>query len=200
MSFGVGLFVLTLSIFFQTQGQTVLAFSREVPAVTTHTIAKAGLGSSYEVPGRPVRLIIPSIGVDAKIQSVGLSWRGNGDMGVPTNFTDVGWYKDGSLPGAPGSAVIDGHLDGKKVARAVFYDLGKLQPGDLVEVVDANGKTLQFRVVRTAVYDAEAPAAEIFSTDTSKIGLNLITCTGDWLKAEKQYNKRIVVFTELVTN
>ena len=45
-------------------------------------------------------------------------------MGVPTNFTDVGWYRYGPAPGTPGNAVIDGHLDGKSVPEAVFYNLG----------------------------------------------------------------------------
>jgi LPXTG-site transpeptidase (sortase) family protein len=119
-------------------------------------------------------------------------------MGIPTNFTDVGWYTGGPLPGMPGSAVIDGHLDGKNVREAVFYDLDKLAIGDLVEVADNQGQTLQFRVVATKIYDYDAITTDIFSGDTATSRLNLITCSGTWLKGEKLYDKRIVVFTELV--
>ena len=199
---GVGLLTAGLSLFLQTSGFTVQAFlpGGQTPATTTEAFAPApaGNGSSYTVPGAPARLRIPAIGVDATVQSVGLSWKGTGDMGIPTNFTDVAWYNGGPAPGAPGSAVINGHLDGKEVPQAVFYNLGKLKPGDLVEVEDKKGMLLQFRVVETKLYDYDAPTAEIFAGDASKTRLNLITCTGDWLTTEKLYSKRIVVFTELV--
>jgi hypothetical protein len=158
-----------------------------------------GPGTSFEVPSRPFRLIISAIGVDAKIQQVGLSWRGTGDMGVPTNFTDVAWYKDGPRPGMPGSAVIDGHFDGKDVAKAVFYDLNKLAVDDVVRVIDTKGKELEFRVVKIEVLDQDADASEVFSSDVSASRLNLITCAGAWDKTAQLYSKRIVVFTELVS-
>jgi LPXTG-site transpeptidase (sortase) family protein len=157
-----------------------------------------GSGSTFVAPELPSRLRIPAIGVDAHIQSVGLAWQGTGDMGIPTNFTDVAWYKDGPRPGAPGRAVIDGHLDGKDVPRAVFYDLDKLKKGDLVEVEDKTGKVFQFRVVKVASYDYDAPTEEVFSAEASSARLNLITCSGGWLKSEGVYEKRVVVFTELV--
>jgi len=199
IALGVGLLIVGLSIFLETRGVTVDALSADLPALSIPP-ASASTGTSFEAPGKPVRLIIPSIGVDANVQSVGLYWNGDGDMGIPTNFTDVAWYNGGPVPGAPGSAVIDGHLDGRNVKEAVFYDLGKLQIGDLVEVVDANGKTWQFKVVDTKTYDYNAPTADIFSSDTSKARLNLITCAGDWDATQGVYNKRVVVFTELVTS
>jgi LPXTG-site transpeptidase (sortase) family protein len=196
----VGLLVAGLSIFAQTHGLTVAALITKDPPVSATTSAPIGLGTTFEVPGKPVRLIIPAIAVDANIQSVGLAWQGNGEMGIPTNFTDVGWYNGGPRPGEPGSAVIDGHLDGRNVKEAVFYNLGNLKPGDLVDVVDAGGKTWQFKVVDVKLYDYDAPTNDIFSSDTSSTRLNLITCAGDWLKSQGVYNKRVVVFTELVTS
>jgi len=201
VSLCVGLLVAVLSIFLQTHGLTVAALIEKYPqpVATTSVPISDGLGTSFEVPGKPVRLLIPAIGIDANIQSVGLAWQGNGTMGIPTNFTDVGWYKDGPLPGEPGSAVIDGHFDGKDIAEAVFYNLDKLQPGDTVDVVDEKGKTIHFRVIETKNYDYDAQTTEIFARDSSKVRLNLITCAGDWEATTKSYNKRIVVFTELIT-
>jgi LPXTG-site transpeptidase (sortase) family protein len=168
------------------------------PTPLDATAAADGIGSSFYVPAAPVRLIIPTIGVDAAIQDVGMSWSGL-DMGVPTNFTDVGWYKNGPKPGMPGSAVIDGHLDGRVVPQAIFYNLQNLKAGDMVNVVDASGTTLRFRVVGTDIYDYNATTTDIFAGDVSKSHLNLITCAGDWDKSQKLYNKRVVVFTDLVT-
>jgi len=199
---GVGLFVFVLSILIQTNTETIRFSSNQnnsFVATTSVQTIRSGVGGSFEQPGHPSRLIIPAIGVDAHVQSVGLAWQGNGQMGIPTNFTDVAWYKDGPLPGMPGSAVIDGHLDGKDTPRAVFYDLGKLEEGDLVEVIDTSGKRLEFRVVKIASYDYNADSTEIFFSDSSRSRLNLITCGGDWITSEKTYQERIVVFTELVT-
>ncbi len=199
LSFGVGLLATGLSVVFQAHGATAHYSVADNPKPVAAIQTAVGLGSSFDMPGKPVRLIIPSINVDAKVQSVGLSWRGTGAMGVPSNFTDVAWYNKGPLPGAPGNAVIDGHLDGRNIPEAVFYNLGKLRVGDLVDVLDAKGETLRFKVVATKTYDYNAPTTAIFSGDTSKVRLNLITCAGDWMKAQKLYSQRIVVFTELIT-
>jgi sortase (surface protein transpeptidase) len=169
------------------------------PSPIVATAAAAGLGSSFNMPGKPVRLIIPAIGVNANIQSVGLFWNGDGEMSIPTNFTDVAWYNGGPRPGMPGNAVIDGHLDGHNVKEAVFYKLGDLKPGDMVEVVDTAGKTWNFQVLRLADYDYNATTTDIFVGDNSEARLNLITCAGDWIPSQKVYNERVVVFTELVT-
>jgi LPXTG-site transpeptidase (sortase) family protein len=190
----VGLLTASLSVFIQ-----IRRAGGQIFAVATSSPATAGVGSSFNAAGMPTRLIIPRIGIDAHVQSVGLSWRGNGDMEIPTNFTDVAWYNGGPRPGMPGSAVIDGHLDGKDVPQAVFYNLKLLQPGDLVEVVDDTGDVLQFRVVGSKIYGYDTTTTDIFSGDTSKAGLNLITCTGDWDKNEKIYTERLVVFTERVS-
>lgn len=191
----VGLLVAGLSAYVQSSWMPLRALTLG-PAAPADT--KDGLGSSFVAPGKPVRLVIPAIGVDAHIESVGLSWRRNGDMGTPSNFTNVAWYNQGPLPGMPGSAVIDGHLDGKDVPQAVFYNLGSLKPGDLVKVIDNANKTLTFRVVESRLYDYDAPTADIFYGDASKARLNLITCAGDWIQSERVYQQRIVVFTEMV--
>ncbi|MGC9602704.1 MAG: class F sortase [Minisyncoccia bacterium] len=197
LSLGVGLLVTGLSVFLQTREVTVQAFAAatHVPIVTAST--PTGLGASFNGPSR---LIIPSIGVDAHIQSVGLYWNGDGTMSIPTNFTDVAWYNGGPLPGALGSAVIDGHLDGRNVKEAVFYNLGSLTLGDVVEVVDNDGAVLKFSVVAVKTYDYNATTTDIFDGDTSQSRLNLITCAGSWDKTQGIYNKRVVVFTDLIKN
>jgi sortase (surface protein transpeptidase) len=164
----------------------------------TPTAEAAGLGSSYNAPALPARLTIPSIGVDANIQAVGMSWSGV-NIGVPTNFTDVGWFKYGPRPGMPGTAVIDGHLDGKYVPQAIFFNLQNLKAGDAVDVTDASGTILHFQVVASAVYDYDASTSDIFAGNATGTRLDLITCAGDWLPSAKLYDKRIVVFTELVS-
>ncbi len=195
LSLSVGLLAAGLSLFLQTRAIPVQALEE---AALSAMPAPVGSGTSFAPPSLPARLIIPAISVNAVVQSVGLSWKGDGTMGIPSNFTDVAWYNQGPRPGMPGIAVINGHLDGKDVPQAVFYNLDKLKTGDLVEIADNKGNILQFRVIGSKTYDYDAPTDDIFFGDSAKIRLNLITCTGDWNREHKVYEKRIVVTAELV--
>jgi LPXTG-site transpeptidase (sortase) family protein len=144
----------------------------------------------------PDRLIIPKIGVDAHVKSVGVD--ANGDMATPGNPTDVAWYNKGPHPGMTGSAVIDGHLNTRYVKEAVFYHLRDLAAGDEMQVRTVDGQELTFKVTRVQEYAEDAPAEEIFNAKGNVPYLNLITCSGDWDPVKKVYNNRIVVFTERV--
>ncbi len=146
----------------------------------------------------PAHLIIPSIGLDAPVENVNI--QANGDLGTPekNQWEGVGWYSNGPRPGEAGSAVIDGHLDRPGGYPAVFWYLRNVQVGEMIMVVDANGKTLHFRVTRTAAYPPlEAPLQEIFG-DTGGTYLNLITCAGTWIPSQHQTTLRLVVYTTLV--
>jgi LPXTG-site transpeptidase (sortase) family protein len=143
--------------------------------------------------GLPVRLKIPKLAVDAPITYLGLAK--NGDMAAPTNITDVGWYKDGSLPGNKGSAVLDGHLDGLKGKPGVFASLDKLQKGDSLQVIDSNGTVISFTVREIRKYREDEQPSEVF-TATNAARLNLITCSGTWNNAQNHYMERLVVFTD----
>jgi sortase (surface protein transpeptidase) len=148
---------------------------------------------------RPLRLIIPAIGVNASVEPVEILPDGN--LGTPTRspWENVGWYDLGTSPGERGSAVIDGHLDHPGGTPAVFWNLRFLHPGDDVQVLNAEGKTLDFRVIEVAFYTPEqAPVADIFG-DTGGNYLNLITCAGDWIPSEHQTTLRLVVYTALVS-
>ncbi len=142
----------------------------------------------------PETLVIPKLNLEAHIQHVGIAKSGN--MAVPTNYTDVGWYRLGAAPGEEGNAVIAGHLDNGFGFAAIFKHLSELQPGDEIIVYDATGTSAHFIVERLATYDySAAPMEEIFGTSTD-IRLNLITCDGLWDPNKKMYSKRLIVFTK----
>ncbi len=145
----------------------------------------------------PIRLVIPAIGINAFVESVGV--RPNGDLATPTQnpWEDVGWDDLGPHPGERGSAVIDGHLDRPGGYPAVFWRLGEMQVGDDVQVTNSAGKMRHFRVTRTAYYTPEeAPLQDIFG-NLGGTYLNLITCAGDWIPSQHQTNLRLVVYTAL---
>jgi LPXTG-site transpeptidase (sortase) family protein len=142
--------------------------------------------------GLPVRLLIPKLGVDTNITYMGLTK--SGDMDVPPDLVNVGWYKYGTKPGEVGSAVIAGHLEGTK-DLGVFIGLDKLQPGDLVKIRNDRDEIIEFIVRDKHTYKQDERPSEIFnSSDGSH--LNLITCTGVWSNAQQRYSHRLVVFTD----
>lgn len=151
------------------------------------------LGIQQQAYEFPTALVIPSINVNANIEDVGLTQ--TGDMDVPSNSTNVGWYALGTRPGEKGSAVIDGHVDGKNGDKGVFTDLHKLKKGDELYIKDSKGKLITFVVRESKIYDVDY-VAEVF-TPTDKPYLNLITCDGSWDEIKKKYSKRLVVFTDI---
>lgn len=144
-------------------------------------------------PGLPVRLVIPAIDVNSSIQSVGVNTRG--EMEVPSNTVDVAWFKLGPRPGERGSAVIDGHVDGKNGEAGVFTNLYKLKQGDKLYVEDGSGTTTTFVVRESRTYDP-GYSDDVFSRSDGTY-LNLITCDGVWDGAKKSYTKRLVVFSDI---
>ncbi|MCK5122725.1 MAG: sortase [Candidatus Pacebacteria bacterium] len=144
----------------------------------------------------PQKLEIPKLGINTRIQDVGLD--ANQKMKTPSNNTDVAWFNLGPKPGEIGSAVIVGHLDTKSSQPAVFWDLHKLKAGDDVFVIDGENNKKRFQVIFSEKYGTEtAPMEKIFGADDG-IYLNLITCGGVWDKAKNNYSERVVVFTEYV--
>src|SRR6266571_6093827 len=145
----------------------------------------------------PVRLIIPTITINAPVEWVGT--QPNADLATPTQspWQDVGWYNLGPHPGERGSAVIDGHLDRPGGLPAVFWRLHTLQVGNDVQVENATGRMLHFRVTRIAFYaPQQAPLQEIFGNRGGAY-LNLITCAGAWDSSSHQTTLRQVVYTVL---
>ena len=160
---------------------------------------------AYRAPSRtvspqeaPQRLRIPALNIDAAIQYVGITKKG--EMGVPSNYSDVAWYKYGPVPGQVGSAVIDGHVDNGLGLSGVFKRLSNIQIGDDVYVDTKKGSTLHFVVVDIELYPyQQAPTETIFNrSDAAR--LNLITCEGVWIKGDKTYDQRLVVYTMLVAS
>ncbi len=172
----------------------------EIPAspltVDTANIITASMVAKVNSPyAFPVHLRIPKIKVDANVQQVGITAKGN--MSTPNNFTDVGWYKYGPAPGQVGSAVIAGHVNNGINFPAVFSDLGSLTKGDDIFISDDSGKLLHFKVTGNAIYDYNARVDEVFYQKNGKF-LKLITCTGTFIPEFKTHDRRLVVSAILV--
>jgi LPXTG-site transpeptidase (sortase) family protein len=140
------------------------------------------------------RLVIPVIGVDAPVEIKSLDE--NNAMQTPDQPFDVVWYDFSGQPGAAGNAVFAGHLDYHDVGPAVFWDLGTLNEGDVVQVRMEDGTQLEYRVTAIATFDeATAPVHDIVAP-TSVPSITLITCAGAFDEDTRLYDQRLVVRAE----
>ena len=140
----------------------------------------------------PVRLRIPAIGVDAPVGPVGINDRG--EMAIPEQVQDIGWYEYGPAPGADtGSAVLSGHVDSAQQGLGAFSRLGQLTAGDKITVVNAAGRQLDYRVVGKEAFDKKTvPLADLFSR-SGAARLTLITCGGAFDSSALSYVDNIVI-------
>lgn len=144
--------------------------------------------------GIPVRLSIPTIAVDAPVDSVGIG--ADGAMDIKKNPDLTAWYNLGSRPGNSGSAVIAGHYGWEKGKGSVFNELHSLNRGDKIYVIDDRGATISFIVRESRSYDPAADATVVFRSNDGKAHLNLITCEGAWNNKQQTYSSRLVVFAD----
>ncbi len=141
----------------------------------------------------PARLRIPSLGVNALVETTGI--KADGTMGTPQNLDNVSWYSLGAKPGAAGNAVFAGHVNNARLKPGVFEHLSQIKTGDYVTVEDASGKSIVYKVFSVTEYPADAPSDAIFAI-AGPSQLVLITCDGDWIPAARTFDKRLVVIAK----
>lgn len=145
-----------------------------------------------ESRSRPEWLIIPALGIDAPVGAYGVD--AGGEMEVPDNVNEAGWYEFGPLPGEAGSAVVAAHVDLAGHGRGLFYDLGLLEPGDQVLVRFSDSSEAAFQVVARSTYlKSELPLDAIFSRSGDPV-LTLITCGGGFSRSTGRYDSNVVVY------
>ncbi len=184
----VGFFIYTLTRALWYNPETESTLSETGVSTTTKEVAVLP-------EQRPLSIRIPALSLEADIQEVGITPKGN--MAVPTNFTDVGWYKYGPTPGSPGKAVIAGHVNNGLGMRGVFENLHTLEKGDVIFVEQEDGSEVQFEVHDKQWYAYNAAPSDLVFAYADTVALNLITCGGTWIPSLKTYDQRLVVFAHL---
>ena len=164
----------------------------ELPAVT---VRPAGPAAADQRPA-PARLAVPALGVDTAVDPVGVE--PDGQMTIPAEVDRVGWYRFGPTPGAPGSAVIAGHVDDREQGLGAMAPLREAEVGTEVVVSDAVGTVQRWRVVsRELIQKQVLPLDRLFARDGPP-RLTLITCGGPFLPEFGSYRDNVVVVAEPV--
>lgn len=177
---------------------TVTAPSMSAPPTAGAPTAEAPTTTQPDAPpvlpeSRPTEITIPSIGVGGGFVDLGLT--AAGELDVPQDPADVGWFTGAHAPGARGVAVVAGHVTWNG-EPSVFFRLGEIAPGAEIEVVREDGSTAVFAVRDSATFPKDAfPTDEVYrSSDASE--LVLITCGGAY--ADSRYDSNVIVWADLV--
>lgn len=180
-----------LSVFLVTNPQAFAA--SEVTGAMSASVGQASrtAANAITIPLRPTHIIIPTARVDADIIDLGVTASNNLD--VPHNFVQTGWYKYGPVPGQPGNAVIDGHVDNAGSIPGPFKHLYQAKIGDYIYVALSNGTFATFRVVDSSIYlTSQFPSESVFRGDDQSV-LKIITCNGTYRRSLGTYDHRLIV-------
>ena len=159
-------------------------------------LALRGTGEAGRGNFGGTRLVIPKIGVDAQfsVKDVGT----DGQMPNPNGPEDVAYYDFsqwpglGGLPGKGGNTVLAGHVDYINYGPAVFWRLHELEPGDTVEIQQADGTKATYKIEFNKQIDASAADWTPIVQATADESITLITCGGQFEAGH--YNNRQIVW------
>lgn len=163
-----------------------------IPTPKAPKIPKPSQFHAISAPEAPVRLVVPSLHIDAPIVPIGVG--ADATLTPPSNFKDVGWW-DGSakVGSASGQTVITGHT--VHTGGGEMDNLGAIQTGAVVKVVTRTA-VFWYRETQVIVYSKAQltrHAEDLFSQKRKHNRLVLITCTG-W--TGEFYTSNVVVFAQ----
>lgn len=173
------------------QNYQKIAYSEVTGTLSAHTAATVIQTAQPAIPVTPARISIPSARVNAEIIPIGVTKTNNLD--VPPNFVQTGWYKYGPVPGQPGNAVIDGHVDNAGSIDGPFKHLTSTKVGDEIKVTLSDGSTATFVVTDASIYlTTQFPSQSVFHGGDQAV-LKIITCNGTYQKSTGTYDHRLIV-------
>ena len=179
-----------------------IILQQHAPQPSAAAAGTIGFGRAHPLALRrsaPVSVHIPAIGVTSDLLHLGID--ADGAIQVPSLYTEAdeaAWYKYSVTPGQIGTSVIEGHVDSYQ-GPAVFFRLGALRPGDIVDVTLADRVTAVFRITGVRQYlKSRFPAKVIYGT-TAYAALRLITCSGAFDYATGHYLSSTVVYASLIS-
>lgn len=165
--------------------------ARTVPFVVEPAVdIEAAEPEPHPAAGRPTRLVVPKLGIDAPVIGIGVV---DGTLLPPSDPQTLGWWAEGAAPGAlRGGALITGHT--VHSGGGAFDDLETLAAGDRLRVRTAEG-VIPYVVRGVTVYRKATLArdAERVFSQTVPGRLVLITCE-DWNGTG--YDSNAIVFAE----
>ena len=171
------------------------------PSVTASPASTPTTPPRPPLPDSGYRVVVSKIGVDAPVDVYGLDEDNVPEVPLGPDAAEVvAWYDFSARPGTGSNAVFAGHVTWN--GKAVFYDLQTLQPGDVIELVGADGTRLTYVVSSNFAVDPNDPDSLQVMQPTDTDVITLITCGGTFFETDDpvaggDYTLRIIVRAEL---
>ncbi|MGD9714713.1 MAG: class F sortase [Thermomicrobiales bacterium] len=157
-------------------------------------------GPAGELPGSvragiiPVALRIEAVDIEAPIEQQKII---DGVMQDPSGPFVVSWYQETGRLGETNNLVLAGHLDYWDVGEAVFYNVWKLEPGQVIQVLGENDEIFEFEVDWVKNFTVDELTPEVIQEEivgpTNIETITLITCGGPFDYQAGEYEERIVI-------
>ncbi|GAT66366.1 class F sortase [Planomonospora sp. ID91781] len=147
-------------------------------------------------PSTPVRLVIPKLGVNAPIKSVGLDRRGAIEVPPVGDPNLVGWYRSGPTAGEAGPSIMLGHKDTRR-GSAVFSRLHEIRNGDVIEVHRQDGLIAVFTVGGLEQAEKSVFPTQRVYGESAVPQLHLITCGGTYNHATGHYTDNVIAYATM---
>ena len=158
------------------------------------------------VSGIPGQLVIPSLGVDAPFQKIGLDSSAPADaqgrqrLGNPSDRTKAGWYAAGPRPGSGrGTVLTNGHTyrDGSAIFTENFSS--RIAVGQRIDIRQRGGGLCSYRInhvwreVDSATDYPRIVTSQHLYDFSGPERLFLTTCSGSFNSATQNYNQITIV-------
>ena len=153
--------------------------STPITPLITSTVGSAPQPSAVEPP---MTVTLGSLGVTLPVQPVGIA--ADGQMDLPPNPAQVGWYRFGPSPSsAEGAVVLAAHVDSRRYGPGPLARVAALVPGSTI-VVATGTRSVTYTVIDViSVQKTNLDLALIFER-TGPPRLHLVTCGGEYVRGQ----------------
>jgi hypothetical protein len=130
----------------------------------------------------PATVTLGSLGVTLPVQPVGIA--ADGQMDLPPNPAQVGWYRFGPSPSsAEGAVVLAAHVDSARYGPGPLARVAALVPGSTI-VVATGTRSITYTVIDViSVQKTNLDLALVFDR-TGPPRLHLVTCGGEYVRGQ----------------
>jgi sortase (surface protein transpeptidase) len=145
----------------------------------------------------PTHVSVPSISADSSLVATGL--QADGSLAVPpvSQPMQASWFDKSPTPGQVGPSVILGHINGNG-QPGIFANLSKVTAGAEIIVDRADGQRAIFQVSHVDTIPKASFPTDLVYNDTPNPQLRLITCGGDYDRANRNYLSNVIVYADLI--
>ncbi|MCC3270010.1 class F sortase [Arthrobacter gengyunqii] len=161
-----------------------------VPAPSAIPIRPAVPEAQTSIPA-PVRIQVEGTGIDLEVIPVGVE--DNGAMTLPDNHYQAGWYQYGPAPGAgSGSSVLAAHVD-SRTEQLPIAGLKNVAAGTIITVTREDGSLQRYATEQVENIAKRSLDGHRLFDRTGEPRLKLVTCGGQWLEAQDDYEDNVVL-------